>query len=464
MNFIKRALLSVSRRPGKSALLLAIIFILGVVIAGAISVQQALHNTKEMLADKIGITAKINLNSFALQQLMVEQRDMEVQTLTPDVIEAIGWASQVKSYDYTADFPLTYRPDPDESPSKFTLSCRKNTDFDELQNGKIVIVKGRALNEADKLSKQRPVLISAQAAEQLGITTGAQLELQRDVIYGNEVKDTLKYGFVVVGIFDNAVSQEETGRKSKQTTNGQPVEETVDYSSNVFILMDNASNIVSSINETEERINRLNAQFVSVVPSFVLKSRDDVEGFRRVVGALVPPYYVVADNTEEFDYMTSPTSNMEWIAQIVLLVTVAASVAIISLVVTLSIRDRRREMGTYFSIGERKRNIAMQILFEILAVAIVALSASMLVGSVVASTVSGEMLKTEVVNATQEEQAHVVSTGSIDSQVILESYHVSLDALTIIYFYGAGLLIVTLSTIAPVLYTLRLNPKKILLM
>jgi len=45
MNFFKRATTSIIRRPGKTVILLLLVFILGSVIAGAISVEGAISNT-----------------------------------------------------------------------------------------------------------------------------------------------------------------------------------------------------------------------------------------------------------------------------------------------------------------------------------------------------------------------------------------------------------------------------------
>lgn len=453
MNFTRRAMLSVIRRPEKSALLMAVIFILGVVIAGAMSVQQALQNTKSMLAQTIGITSTIKFNSFLLQQKLEEQPDLRVEALTPEIIETIGASSFVKSYEYKADIPLSYKTD--NGGISFTLGCRQKTEFEELSSGAISVVKGRGLAEADRESKQRGILMSVQAAEQLGMSVGSTLELQKDVFYGKELKETLKYSFFIVGLFDAKSTQ----KQASGTTGKAP-----SYAANLYILMDSATGIIEGINEAEIRIGGINAQLVNVVPTFVLRSREEVGEFGSLVGALIPNYYAVSDNTEQFDYMISPASGMEWIAQVILLASIAVSIVIISLMVTLSIRDRRREMGTYFSIGERKGHIALQIMLEIMTAAVIALSASMLVGNAVAGAVSGEMLKSQVANAIEEEKKHVVVSGSIDSQVILENYSVTLDGATILYFYGAGLLTAALSAVTPVLYTLRLNPKKILLM
>ena len=54
MNYLKRAWLSVTRRKGKSLLLFIIIFILGNVIAGAVSIQQATLNVERTIKSQMG--------------------------------------------------------------------------------------------------------------------------------------------------------------------------------------------------------------------------------------------------------------------------------------------------------------------------------------------------------------------------------------------------------------------------
>ena len=54
MNFMKRGFTSIIRRPGKTAILLIIVFILANLIVGAISVKEAVKNTQKVMRDKIG--------------------------------------------------------------------------------------------------------------------------------------------------------------------------------------------------------------------------------------------------------------------------------------------------------------------------------------------------------------------------------------------------------------------------
>ena len=62
MNFLKRSFTSIFRKPGKSVLLLLLVFLLCNVIAGAISVKNALNMTKRSLLEKMGAEVRIEID------------------------------------------------------------------------------------------------------------------------------------------------------------------------------------------------------------------------------------------------------------------------------------------------------------------------------------------------------------------------------------------------------------------
>jgi len=52
---------------------------------------------------------------------------------------------------------------------------------------------------------------------------------------------------------------------------------------------------------------------------------------------------------------------------------------------------------------------------------------------------------------------------NLTTEDVLDSYEVSLNSNYILVFYGVGLLTILLSTVIPLVYIVRLNPKKILM-
>ena len=106
MNYFKRALASVTRRKGKSIILFAVVFILGNVIAGSISIQQATKSVEKNIKSQLGGTATITMD-YARYEKEIEQSgeseidDKYFESVKLKEIETIGQLPYVKYYDYS---------------------------------------------------------------------------------------------------------------------------------------------------------------------------------------------------------------------------------------------------------------------------------------------------------------------------------------------------------------------------
>ena len=114
MNFFKRATTSILRRPGKTIILLLLVFILGTVIAGAISVEGAISNTDANLRRQMPPIVSIGEDDEAFQESpawddfdwdLYDWEDPstfppQMPALTPEDVRAIGSLDYVDFYDY----------------------------------------------------------------------------------------------------------------------------------------------------------------------------------------------------------------------------------------------------------------------------------------------------------------------------------------------------------------------------
>src|SRR5699024_6987028 len=102
MNFIKRGFLGITRKKGKSLILLAVIFILGNLISGAISIQQATGNVETNIKDRLGAAATVEVDYEAMDAMSEEElQGLEIQNVGVDLIKQIGELPYVKYYDYS---------------------------------------------------------------------------------------------------------------------------------------------------------------------------------------------------------------------------------------------------------------------------------------------------------------------------------------------------------------------------
>ena len=141
-------------------------------------------------------------------------------------------------------------------------------------------------------------------------------------------------------------------------------------------------------------------------------------------------------------------------------------ILIIGLISLLFLRERKHEMGIYLALGERKMNIALQILIETIAVSLIAVCISIFTGNLVAKNISNKMLENQISESYNKNDQYYDEYGyllNVDKSDIMANYNVKLDAVTIAVIFAISIGSITVSTLIPIYYTLKINPKKILM-
>ncbi|MEB5953103.1 ABC transporter permease, partial [Enterococcus innesii] len=221
---MKRAWLSVTRKRGKSAILFAVILILGNVIAGAIAVNQSTQNVEKQIKNQLGSLATIEIDYEKLANSDGGASMEDIQPLPEELIKQIGERSEVKQYDYLREtmvavekfkpYSLISKEDNDnvvfvgEIPSFVYLTgtnLLKPLDFEE---DAMDLAKGRFFNEEEQRTGKRVGLISEEMAQENGLTVGDTMVLDGQFIDYSSGGDPEKqkgndYSIEIVGIFKN---------------------------------------------------------------------------------------------------------------------------------------------------------------------------------------------------------------------------------------------------------------------
>jgi len=501
MGFFKRAITSVTRKIGKTSILLALVFVLGNVIAGAISIEQSIRNTENsILRGMVPVTtveidwSKPNLDYDNIRNITVEQ------------IERLGALEMVEYFDYSNSSGLTSKTlkrytDPNAStPDRpinepgyeetvwFRIIGGQSGEIMDRKMNKIRITDGREPNDEEVSGAKNVVVISKQLAELNNIHVGSVFTLETEIYKYNidydivvpdipyeppKPEKILEFEFTVVGLF------ERVGPPPSYNPNDMYNYMEMERPNNMYA----SNNVIKSINDIiimeNKQVNPemdygYETQYYT--PFFILKDMDSVTVFSDESKAILPDYYRVLDNTSKFKEVTAPMENMSSIAMIILWVGIGASLLILSLLITLFLRDRRHEIGIYLSLGERKLKIVGQVLSEVVVISIIAITLSLFSGNIISGILSNSMIENQVIAQQQAEgnspgyvyrEYNILESMGYNTEVTLEDladqYNVSLGADIILSFYAAGILTVLVSTLIPILYVLRLNPRKILM-
>lgn len=485
MNYMKRAWLSVTRKRGKSAILFAVILILGNVIAGAIAVNQSTQNVEKQIKNQLGSLATIDIDYEALMANSEGGASMEeIQPLPEELIKQIGERSEVKQYDYLREASIAvenfkpYRFSRQEDDDNVMIvggmlslihlagtNLLKPLDFEE---GTVNLTQGRFFTEEEQRTGKRVGLISEELAQENGLAVGDTMVLDGQFIDYSSGEEPEKqkgndYPIEIVGIFKN--------------TNLEKANEKNDNSSSSFfddspfnrIYMPNDA--VKTIVE-EERMGQ-QAAFPATdpgsdkdffTPQFILNQPEDAEQFKQEVTPLLPNGYKVNASTDEYDRVGTSMNRLSQISSYVVVIAVIASLIIISLIIVLFTRDRKYELGIYLSLGERRKYVFAQIVIELLLIGISAMLISLVTGNMLGKMVSESLLASSMLEANQAGmEQFFVGAPKIDQATINEAFRVQYTLSYVIAFLATGIVTILLSAVVPLLYILRLNPKKIML-
>ncbi|MCL1949034.1 MAG: ABC transporter permease [Turicibacter sp.] len=512
MNYMKRAMTSIKRKPGKSAALLVLLFVLENLIAGAISIQTAVENTQTNLMASLPTVANIRMDLMGRENYVVDNGRMPViQPITTDLVNQLTAFPEVESYDFFWDGYIYSRqvqlvsPTPPANGFPEGVSAERflewslrsqGVDIEQLsirgvaqevmfdvQAGLISLSSGRAVNAQELANNSLVAVVSHEFAIQNNLQVGSTFSVENTVWdrtgvgwtteerYDDEIIHfTEEYQLEVVGIFETARDFDFTDNRlaamAFQTVN------------RIYVPNGLAESWIMANFEAAQEVDTWLADATeppaNMQAFFSLTTSQAVEAFVEFGDGLLPELYYIGTLTGVFGNINSSMESMGWIAQLVLYVAVGATIIIVTLIITLFLRDRQKEIGLYLALGEKKVKIITQLLGEILSVAVVAIGLALVSGSFLSQGLSRQMLENDLLTQQAEDPSFNHVTGiSFDLEVfrpammsieeMLAAYDTSMTPVAIFLFLGVGLGTVLISTVVPLVYIMRLNPQKIML-
>jgi putative ABC transport system permease protein len=517
VNFIKRGILSVLRRPIKSLILLLIIFILGDVMAGAISVEQAINKAQKNVLNKTGAIATLEIDYEKTSNLNGDDFQKKVKSISIDTVNRIGKSKYLSYYDFTTsyslqtntlkryatdDYPIlkgdidlsssVIRGELADNPNQteyFNITGIQEKNMVDIQVGKIKLVGGRKFTDEEIENLKYVAIISKNFADTNNLNIGSKINLENVVV---KIDDSIK-PLYRESTYDSKIGID-SGIQAKQELEFEVVgifeviRPATKDSSNDYMYNELENKIYTTnkvveniINFTKNEYKKTNPEYAEqlantnyITPLFVIKNPLDLDKFKESIKNDIPEYYKSTDNSNTYQKVAAPMKNMKWISSIVLYVAAGATLLILSLLITLFLRDRRHEIGIYLALGERKLRVISQIVFEVVVVAFTSITLSLFVGGLIASSISKKTLNNQMIEDVNGRKDIGIQYGessldwmgystNVTSEDLMSAYKISLNGGTIIMFYLIGLGTVLISTIVPIVYVTKLRPKKILM-
>ncbi len=489
VNFIKRALCSVTRKKGKSLILFAVIFVLGNVIAGSIAIQQSTQNVEKSVKKQLGAMATVEID-YENNQEEIMNAGSEIEQLKVDLIKEIGKSPYVKYFDYNAagwaetkDLKSVISDSEEFGGMEgFSLKGSNYPKISDVEEKKIKLVDGKVFTQEDIDNGKNVGLISSKVADENGLSVGDQMVIDmRGNDYGEEggTKELFKLDvpIQIIGIFEpTTIEMKDTDDKKSedQTINQQFMSmqqiNTI-YLPNKTVVESNKNYLekmkkVAPDSHYFEGSDEDSGEYYT--PIYVLKSPDDVEAFKQETEPLLPKLYTVRASTDQYEKIGGSMKKMSQISGYVVMIAVIATLLIISLVVLLFMRDRKHELGIYLSLGDKRSHVMGQIIIEMLIISGIALILSLITGNFLGKLVSESLLNSDILSTTNDQAGMLMGLESLSpteltADDIMNAYEVKFSVGYIVTYLVVGLGTVLFAAILPLLYIVRLNPKKIMM-
>lgn len=487
MNIIKRAWINISRSKPKTFILLLLVFILANVLFTTLSVTMSLKKTKETVLSQL--TPIVNVGPD-YEKINSEKDFPEMPVEKADALYEKA-KDMVKSYDYNTGYSLETNkgtnlvklPNKDSEENAdsamgnsnyiYSIGTQLNqTNLIEEKAGKLI--SGKGFSDSDIKEGTPKAILTKQFAETNNLAVGDTLKLTQNIIDSNGSVDaenskpikTFEYEFEIVGIIQINSIDEYIASGGMKKDDNMTYYNNQDKANSIYV--PNAMNLkmineqVSVIKELHPDEKALWAYDSVIEPNYVLKDMKDLESFKSIAKTVYANKYVTATSiSDSYDLAAKPLTSMEELLNLIFIITVIASVVIMSLVLCIFMYLRQKEMGIFLALGERKTRLVGQLLLETVFVALVGATIAIITATIFSNILADNTLQA-LLQQTSGDAAMDYGPG-ISPELISQQYKGGFSLITILGFYGVLAGTVIISQVATTLYLLRLNPKKILM-
>ncbi|WOA59841.1 ABC transporter permease [Bacillus mycoides] len=469
MNFMKRAILSMKKRVGTSLILMAVFLIVTNLVLAGFTIQNASKKAADAARKKLGADVTLSLDFDKLGQQARETGEMpNPPKLNTKEADQLAKSKYVKDYNYiTHNFGIAdgfklvgasegegkgnvamvggsgSGSEIDMNSSLMIEGVRKTLLQESFKNGKSKIVDGKPITE--QMQDQNVALMEKRLAEQNNLKVGDKVKVQ-----SGDKKETLE--IEIIGIYE---------------TNEQPMGQNPPP-------MMNPANKLYMPYSTLKKLETDEGMSSSIQVVYLLKDPQDIDAFKKEAkkSDIDFNYFKLDAQDSLYKQMIGPIENIASTSQMIIYMVSIAGAIILGLIIMLSIKARRKEMGILLSIGEKKWKLMAQFVVEVVCIAILALGLSLTTGAKVSQFVGDNLLSGEIATASEEKDnsqngsVMMVGAGGTpqnQNEDPIDKIDVSVTGEDVGKMGGIGLAIAILATLLPALSILRLNPKQILL-
>lgn len=475
MNHFNRAIKSLYRNYNRSIALIIISLTVIVVLLVSLIIKNAYQENINSIKKSLHLTAMVASDIKNQEQFLSENNVEDLPIIPPSTLKKIGQLNDVELYNLilydgitsnniksiksAADTELT----DEQWTNSFSLKGVDKKSIFDFAIDRVKLIDGNFFSENDFNSGKGSVIISSEIAKKNNLSVGDMILNEEPLSEDNE---SLKTPLIVIGIFEtNVNSKPQNDIQFEENINGSNILNTF-YTTNNFILnyRDQRIKLLNQIYPTENFQN--SAEFYDLL--LKLKNDTNPENFRSDSSNILnSKLYKIILSYDQILTMNENLKQFEQFIQYIYIGSIAFAITAITTTLLLFLKSRKREIAIYLSLGEKKMNIIFQMITEILIsfavsclISIILLPVIINISSIALNNLPDNSNEYDIEYETSKFYALGNQVDNIQNDSQNLQTNIGAKKITSIYILVYSILI--FSTIFPLYFQTRVNPKKLL--
>lgn len=397
MNFLFRGFLSVKERVGKSAILFLVMTSICVFVLAGFSIQSATEKAGVLARQKLGATVTLSPNMEKIKEKMREEGGtkgfkLERNPISLEDVDKVLTLNNISSYNVTSSTegvadgftPITStESNNNEEDQGFMKDSNRESrvmgdvtlegilnlkDVSAFINEEDTLVDGSGITSDDK--DKNVAVIEKTLADQNSLKVGDKIKVK-------STQDSTKtVELEIIGIYENG----------SEISEGAMRNEAMNPYNKIYV----PYTVSNTLKGTDYKNKVDSAQFY-------LNDPINVESFLEEGKKLDIDFntYTLDANSRAYETMMGPIENIASFAKMTVIIVSIAGAVILGLIIMLSIKERRNEIGILLSLGEKKLKIISQFGVEMLIILSLAFGVSAVAGNSISKEIGNILLAKE---------------------------------------------------------------------
>ncbi len=344
-----RAVLHTARKWKKTLLLFCLLLFITTLVLSGLAIADAQEEQSEDLRGATGASFTVNANNGYTLQPVTDEMIEEIAAI--DGVESYNTSQYTIANIYHQDTLMKGTDEREGVADLFYATGCFDTEYSPLfLTGALRLTEGRHVTEGNS-----GIILYEGLAEKYGLSLGDTLEVKN----GNP--DDPLVECEIAGIFEVIADDDD-----EQATMARP-STLYDYENYIFTDMDTMSAVSAPYTVSEG--NGIDS--VDFFVSDAAKLESIVQEVQNISSIDWDSYYITVNN-EVYERISSGISDTSTLVTTLVVIVTVVSMVLITLILSMSIRSRKRETGILLAVGIAKSAVILQYVLENTLIAIVA--------------------------------------------------------------------------------------------